>query len=54
MALKECSPKTVSCAFYQKKALWKKQGDLGDMFRKVSKSVCTTVIVVAPDPIPVF
>jgi hypothetical protein len=26
-----------------------KQADLGDMFRKASKSVCTSVIVVAPD-----
>jgi hypothetical protein len=29
-----------------------KQADLGDMFRKAFKSVCTSIIVVSSDPLP--
>jgi len=51
MALEESSPKTKSYAFYdKKKPVSLKQADLRDMFKKASKSVCTSTVVVSPDP----
>jgi hypothetical protein len=44
----ESSPKTRSFAL---KASSMKQADLRDMFKKVSKSVCTSTVVVCPDPL---
>jgi DDE superfamily endonuclease./Tc5 transposase DNA-binding domain./CENP-B N-terminal DNA-binding domain. len=37
--------------FYQKRASAMKQADLRDMFKKASKSVCTSTCVVPPDPL---
>jgi hypothetical protein len=45
------SPNTSSFALYQKKASSMKQADLRDMFKKGSKSVCTSTVVVSPDPL---
>jgi hypothetical protein len=28
-----------------------KQADLGNMFKKASKSICTSIIVISPDPV---
>jgi hypothetical protein len=47
----DTSPKTRNVAFYQKKASSVKQADLRDMFKKASKHVCTSTIVVSPDPL---
>jgi hypothetical protein len=44
--------KTGSSVFYQKKeASSMKQADLWDMFKKDSKSICTSTLVVPPDPL---
>jgi len=51
LAPEESSPKTRSFAFYHKKASSLKQADLEVMFRKASKSVSISVIVVSPDPL---
>jgi hypothetical protein len=40
---------TGSFVFYQKKASSMKQADLRNKLKKVSKSVCTSTIVVPPD-----
>lgn len=50
--LKESSSKTNSFAFHwreKKTAVLLKQADLRDIFRKVSRSICTSIIVVYPD-----
>jgi hypothetical protein len=49
VALEKSSPKTGSSAFYQKKASSWKQADLRDMFKKASKSVCSSTIAASPD-----
>jgi len=51
LALEENSSKTGSFAFYQKKASSMKLADLWDKFKKASKTVCTSTIVVSPDPL---
>lgn len=51
MAPEESSPKTRGYAFYRKKASSLKQADLEVMFRKASKSVSISIIVVSPDPL---
>jgi hypothetical protein len=38
-------------AFYQIKASSVKQADLGAMFKKASKCVCTTAVVLSHDPL---
>jgi hypothetical protein len=40
-----------SFAFYQKKSSSMKRADLRDMFKKASKSVCASTVVVSPDPL---
>jgi hypothetical protein len=47
----ESSPKTKSFAFHQKKASSLKQADLRDMFKKASRCVCTSTIVLFLDPL---
>jgi hypothetical protein len=42
---------TMCFAFYQKKVSSLKQADLTNMFKKASKSVHTSTIVVPPDPL---
>jgi hypothetical protein len=49
-ALEKTSPKTGSFAFYQRKTSSMKQADLRDMFKRASKSVCTSTVVISPDP----
>ena len=51
MALQKSSPKTGSFAFDQIKASLMEQFDLRDMFRKISKSVCTSTILASPNPL---
>lgn len=46
----ESSLKSISFALYQKKALMD-QANCRDMFRKASKSVWTSTIVMPPDPL---
>jgi len=43
--------KTTCFAFYQKKVLSLKQADLTNMFKKPSKSVHTSTVVVSLDPL---
>jgi hypothetical protein len=48
--LRRVAPRqTVLLFTVKKKAVLLKQADLRDMFRKASKSVCTSTIVVYPD-----
>jgi hypothetical protein len=51
LALEESSPKTENFSLYQIKASSMKQTYLRDMFKKASRSVCTSTIVVSPDPL---
>jgi hypothetical protein len=44
-------PRLEVFALYQKKASSMKLADLRDMFKKASKQVCTSTIVVSPDPL---
>jgi len=50
-AFEDSSPKTMCSAFYQKKVSSLKQADLTNMFKKASKSVHISTIVVSPDPL---
>jgi hypothetical protein len=43
----ESSFKTASFAFYQKKASPIKQAHLGDKFKKASRSICTSTVVLS-------
>jgi len=47
--LRRVVPKTGSCAFYQQKVSVE-HADLREMFKKSSKSVCSSTVVVSPDP----
>jgi hypothetical protein len=49
--LRRTVPKTWSFVFYQKKASSVKLADLWDKFKKASKTVCTSPIVVSTDPL---
>jgi hypothetical protein len=51
VALQKSSPKTRSFAFDQTKASSMEQSNLRDMFRKTSKSVCTSIILASPNPL---
>jgi hypothetical protein len=51
LALEECGPKTGSFACCQKKASSLKQADLRDMYKKASKNICASTVVVSPDPL---
>jgi hypothetical protein len=51
VALQKSSPKTRSFAFDQTKAPPMEQSNLRDMFRKTSKSVCTSTILASPNPL---
>lgn len=42
---------TLSFGFYHEKASSKKQAYLFDMFYKATKNVCTSTILVPPDPL---
>ena len=50
-AFEDGSPKTMCFAFYQEKVSSLKQADLTNMFKKASKSVHTSTVVVSPDPL---
>lgn len=50
LTLEKSSPKTGNFAFYQKKASIK-WTDLGDVFKNAFKDVCTSAIIVSPDPL---
>jgi len=43
--------KILFSTFYQKKTSSMKQSYLRDIFKEASKSVCTSTIVVSPDPL---
>jgi hypothetical protein len=51
VALEENSSKTQSFVFYQKKASSLQLADVWDKFKKASKRVCTSTIVVSTDPL---
>jgi len=42
---------TLSFGFYQEKASSKKEAYLFDMFNEATKNVCTSTILVSPDPL---
>jgi hypothetical protein len=44
-------PRLVVLLFTRKKASSMKQAGLSGMFKKASKSVCTSTLVVSPDPL---
>jgi len=50
LALEKCCPKTGNFAFYQKKASIK-WADLGNVFKNAFKDLCTSAIIVSPDPL---
>jgi hypothetical protein len=50
LALEKSSPKTGNFAFYQKKAPIK-WAVLGDVLKNAFKDVCTSAIIVSPDPL---
>jgi hypothetical protein len=45
-------PRPEILLFTKKKASAMKRADLRDMFKKASNSVCTSTVVVSPDPLP--
>jgi len=47
--LRRVVPKTGSSAFYQQKGSVE-HADLREMFKKASKSVCSSTVLVYPDP----
>ena len=49
LALEKSGPKTRNFVFYQKKASIK-WTDLGDVLKNACKDVCTSAIIVSPDP----
>jgi len=49
--LRSAAPKTITFAFYEEKASSVKQADLWDMFKKASKCVCNSTVVVSPHPL---
>jgi len=49
-AFEDSSPKTTCFVFYQKKVSSLKQADLTNMFKKASKGVHTSTVVVSPNP----